>query len=92
VRAAFPLPLVSFFALVYPPGCQPAHTAAAGLPLANLSTTRRVRTLQAVDFNEAIIDERNEEIMQINRAVLEVNDVMRDLATMVVEQQRDIGA
>jgi hypothetical protein len=50
-----------------------------------------MRTLQAVDFNEAIIDERNEEIMQINRAVLEVNDVMRDLATMVVEQQRDIG-
>jgi len=50
----------------------------------------RMRTLQAVDFNEAIIDERNEEIMQINRAVLEVNDVMRDLATMVVEQQRDI--
>ena len=48
--------------------------------------------MQQVEFNEAIIDERNEEIMEINRAVLEVNDVMKDLAVMVTEQQKDIGA
>lgn len=46
--------------------------------------------MQQVEFNEAIIEERNEEIMEINRSVLEVNDIMKDLATMVVEQQKDI--
>ena len=55
------------------------------------ATPLRRLHLQQVEFNEAIIDERNEEILEINRAVGEVNDVMKDLAAMVVEQQKDIG-
>jgi hypothetical protein len=56
-----------------------------------LSMFVRRMHMQQVEFNEAIIEERNEEIMEINRSVLEVNDIMKDLATMVVEQQKDIG-
>lgn len=47
-------------------------------------------TMQEVDFNEALIEEREQGVAEIAAAVQEVNEVFRDLATLVDEQGRDI--
>jgi hypothetical protein len=47
-------------------------------------------TMQQVDFNEALVEEREQSALEIAAAVAEVNEVFRDLATLVDEQGRDI--
>ena len=39
-----------------------------------------------VDFQEMLINEREEEIREIEQGISEVNEIFRDLATMVNEQ------
>jgi hypothetical protein len=52
----------------------------------------RFRNMQQVEFNETIIEERAEAISAIHSSVVEVNELFRDIATLVDDQQRDIGA
>ncbi|KAI8806992.1 t-SNARE [Cladochytrium replicatum] len=51
----------------------------------------RLQQLQAVDneieFNESLIAEREGELVEIERSIAEVNEIFRDLGTLVNEQQ-----
>lgn len=47
--------------------------------------------MQQVEFNEALIEEREEHIQEIHAAVVEVNDIFQDLAALVDEQAKDVG-
>lgn len=51
----------------------------------------RLQNMQAVDFNESMIEERAEEIAKIHSAVVQVNEMFRDIAVLVDDQSRDIG-
>eukprot|EP00744_Colponema_vietnamica_P036855 GILI01065920.1.p1 GENE.GILI01065920.1~~GILI01065920.1.p1 ORF type:complete len:163 (-),score=46.64 GILI01065920.1:50-538(-) len=65
--------------------------ADAGAPerplLAAADDENKLERLQAdIDFNEAIIDERNRDIEQIESTIGEVNEIFKDLANIVAEQ------
>lgn len=51
----------------------------------------RFGNMRQVEFNETIIEERAGAIQEIHAAVVEVNELFRDIATLVDDQQRDIG-
>ncbi|KAJ3112216.1 SNAP receptor [Phlyctochytrium bullatum] len=40
-----------------------------------------------IDFNEALIQEREEDLRNIEKSIIEVNEIFRDLGTIVNEQQ-----
>jgi len=44
-----------------------------------------------VEYNESLIEEREEEIRGIEQGINELNEVFRDLATLVTEQQHMLG-
>lgn len=44
-----------------------------------------------IEFNEAIIAEREQSIVEIEQAIHEVNEIFRELGSMVHEQQGMIG-
>jgi hypothetical protein len=44
-----------------------------------------------IEYNEAIIQEREEDLRQIERSIMEVNEIFRDLGTLVNEQQYMLG-
>lgn len=46
--------------------------------------------MQQIDFDAAMVEERDEAITDIASAIMEVNETMRDLAQIVDEQGRDI--
>ncbi|KAJ1881733.1 hypothetical protein LPJ57_001419 [Coemansia sp. RSA 486] len=52
---------------------------------------RRVMELSVLDneieYNEALISEREEEIQEIEQGIVELNEIFRDIGTMVTEQQ-----
>ncbi|KAJ1816470.1 hypothetical protein LPJ56_002343 [Coemansia sp. RSA 2599] len=52
---------------------------------------RRVMELSVLDneveYNEALINEREEEIQEIEQGIVELNEIFRDISTMVTEQQ-----
>jgi hypothetical protein len=49
-----------------------------------------LQRLQQVEFDSAMVDERDEAINDIATSILEVNETMRDLANIVDEQGKDI--
>jgi syntaxin 7 len=46
--------------------------------------------MQQVDFDAAVVEERDEAINDIASAIMEVNETMRDLAQIVEDQGHDI--
>ena len=44
-----------------------------------------------VEFNEQLIAEREEDLKEIERSILEVNEIFRDLGTLVHEQGHMLG-
>ena len=46
--------------------------------------------MQQVDFEESLVDEREEAITDIAQAISEVNETFRDLAQIVEDQGKDI--
>jgi t-SNARE complex subunit (syntaxin) len=46
--------------------------------------------MQQIDFDVAVVEERDEAINDIAAAVMEVNETMRDLAQIVEDQGHDI--
>ncbi|KAI9091023.1 t-SNARE, partial [Phlyctochytrium arcticum] len=40
-----------------------------------------------IEFNEALISEREEDLREIEKSIVEVNEIFRDLGTLVHEQQ-----
>jgi syntaxin 7 len=44
-----------------------------------------------IEFNEQLIEEREQEIQGIEQGILELNEIFRDLATIVVEQGSALG-
>lgn len=59
-------------------------------PAAAAEEDRLMQRLQQVDFDTALIDERDDAINDIATAITEVNDTFKDLAQIVEEQGRDI--
>ena len=51
----------------------------------------RFANMRQVEFKESMVEERAEAIQQIHTAVVEVNEMFRDLAVLVDDQSRDIG-
>ena len=52
----------------------------------------QLRALDAeVEFNEALIVEREQDLVGIERSIQEVNEIFRDLGTLVNEQQYLLG-
>lgn len=60
-----------------------AHRAAHAPPLSRMR-------MQQVDFEESLVDERDEAITDIAQAITEVNETFRDLAQIVEDQGKDI--
>ncbi|KAI9328050.1 t-SNARE [Zopfochytrium polystomum] len=60
-----------------------------------LQSSQRVEQLQIldneIDYNEALIQEREEDLQNIERSIIEVNEIFRDLGTLVHEQQPSLG-
>ncbi|KAJ3412501.1 hypothetical protein HDV05_000639 [Chytridiales sp. JEL 0842] len=56
-----------------------------------MAGAQRMHQLQSLDneveYNEALIEEREEELRNIERSIVEVNEIFRDLGTIVNEQQ-----
>lgn len=50
-----------------------------------------IRLDNEIEYNEAIIAEREQSIVEIEHAILEVNEIYRDLGSLVNEQQGMIG-
>lgn len=46
--------------------------------------------MQQIDFDESLIDERDDAITDIAQAITEVNETFRDLAQIVEDQGKDI--
>ena len=46
--------------------------------------------MQQIDFEESLVDEREEAITDIAQAINEVNETFRDLAQIVEDQGKDI--
>ncbi len=67
--------LCAFFSYVPPPLPHP-------LP--------RSLRMQQIDFEESLVDERDEAITDIAQAINEVNETFRDLAQIVEDQGKDI--
>jgi syntaxin 7 len=42
-------------------------------------------------YNEAVIEERDEEIKQVQKDILTVNEIFRDVAILVREQGEQLG-
>ena len=55
---------------------------------------QKVRLLSnsEIELNEQLIEEREQEIQGIEQGILELNEIFRDLATIVVEQGSALGA
>ncbi|KAJ3107209.1 hypothetical protein HDU97_004629 [Phlyctochytrium planicorne] len=55
------------------------------------SSSEQLQTLHAmdneIDYNEALIQEREEDLRNIEKSIVEVNEIFRDLGTIVNEQQ-----
>jgi syntaxin 7 len=49
-----------------------------------------MQRMQQVEFDSAMVDERDDAINDIASSILEVNETMRDLANIVEEQGKDI--
>lgn len=47
---------------------------------------------QDIEFQNQIIDERESEIRQIEQGVTELNEIFRDLGTIINEQQTLLGS
>ena len=45
-----------------------------------------------IQYNENLIAERDEEVRSIEQDVLEINDIFKDLAVMVNDQGKKLGA
>ena len=50
-----------------------------------------VRLDHEIEYNEALIADRETSIVEIEQAINEVNEIFRDLGTMVNDQQGMIG-
>ena len=48
--------------------------------------------MQQIDFEESLVDERDEAITDIAQAINEVNETFRDLAQIVEDQGKDIDS
>jgi syntaxin 7 len=44
-----------------------------------------------VDFNESLIGQREEEIREIESGITELNEIFRDIGSMVYEQSSLLG-
>ena len=44
-----------------------------------------------IEFNEQLIEEREQEILGIEQSIMELNEIFKDLATIVVEQGNMLG-
>jgi methyl-accepting chemotaxis protein len=49
-----------------------------------------LQRMQQVEFDSAMVEERDEAINDIAQSIMEVNETMRDLANIVDEQGKDI--
>ncbi|KAJ1543209.1 hypothetical protein HK405_009440, partial [Cladochytrium tenue] len=67
------------------------HGANESQALLGPSTGQRLQQLHVLDneveYNEALIQEREEDLRSIERSIVEVNEIFRDLGTLVHEQQ-----
>jgi t-SNARE complex subunit (syntaxin) len=45
-----------------------------------------------IEFNEQLIEEREQEIQGIEQGITELNEIFKDLATIVVEQGSQLGS
>ncbi|KAI8853361.1 t-SNARE [Chytridium lagenaria] len=56
-----------------------------------MGTSSQLQQLRAIDneidYNEALIHEREEDLRNIEKSIIEVNEIFRDLGTIVNEQQ-----
>jgi syntaxin 7 len=60
--------------------------------MAGAQRLQQLHTLDnEVEYNEALIEEREEELRNIERSIVEVNEIFRDLGTIVNEQQYMLG-
>ncbi len=59
-------------------------------PAAAAEEERLMQRMQMVDFDSALIEERDEAITDIAAAISEVNDTFKDLAQIVEDQGKDI--
>jgi len=50
-----------------------------------------IRMDNMVQYNENLIAERHNDVQQIEKDVLEINDIFRDLAVMIDDQGEKIG-
>lgn len=61
-----------------------------GQPSDKDSFTQHQLLKDKVEFNEGMIQERNEEIEQIYKDVLDINEIFKDLNKLVLEQEEPI--
>lgn len=50
-----------------------------------------IRLDHEIEYNEAVIADREQSIIEIEHAIHEVNEIFRDLGSLVNEQQGMIG-
>lgn len=71
----------------------PTLSASSQLSLAStMHTETRVERLGQLDVDEAIRREREAEIADIHQSVTKVNQIFKDLASIVHDQQQDVDA
>lgn len=51
----------------------------------------RLQDNSEIEFNEQLIEEREQEILGIEQSILELNEIFKDLATIVTEQGNLLG-
>ncbi len=60
-----------------------------------ITESQRILQVQGLDseieYNESLIAEREDDIKEIEKSIVEVNEIFRDLGTMVNEQQYMLG-
>ncbi len=58
------------------------------VPLLSQQQIQKIKTFDnQVTFNEAMIQERDQELRHIEQSIVEVNEIFRDLGSLVNEQQ-----